>query len=125
MLGRVLGRVVGRLAGLVLGRAAGLEEGCEGRIEGLVTVLGLVLGRVARVLGLDAGLARDPVIGVRWLLALRDALTEELRPPPPLRPLTLPPPRASTIGIAMSVTPMSHNNGLLQIFSRLSFIRLL
>ena len=131
--GLVLGRVVGRLAGLVLGPAAGLEEGCDGRVEGLVMVLALVLGReevlvlgrVARVVGLDAGLARDPVIGVRWLLALRDGLAEELRPPPPLRPLARPPPRASNIGIAMSVTPMRHNNCLLQIFSRLSFILLL
>lgn len=122
MLGRVEGRVEGLVEGLeegceglVLGRVDGLE-GCDGRVEGLE------LGLVDFVDGLEAGFALDPVIGVRWLLELRDGLAEELRPPPPRLP---PPPRASKMGIATIVVAMSHNNCLLQIFSKLSFILLL
>ncbi len=118
MLGRVEGLEEG-CEGLVLGRVDGLE-GCDGRVEGLE------LGLVDFVDGLEAGLALDPVIGVRWLLELRDGLAEELRPPPPrLPPPPRPPPRASKMGIATIVDAMSHNNCLLQIFSKLSFILLL
>ena len=134
--GRVFGRVDGRVLGLVIGcegrvegRALGLNAGCDGRILGLVA--GLVVGRVAgledgRELGrvdcLEAGFALEPVMGVRWLLALRDGLDAELRPPLLRLATPRPPARASKIGIATSVEAIRHANCLLQIFLKLSFI---